>query len=62
MRFSACPWLTLVAGVGGYVQSLAGEEIWGLFCIFLYFDGCLGGGWVCACIRAYTQRLLGYLM
>jgi len=32
---SACSWLALVTGVGGYV--LAGVEIGVLFCIFLYF-------------------------
>jgi len=36
--FSACSWLALVAGVGGYV--LAGVEIGVLSCIFLYFGGC----------------------
>jgi len=35
---SAWSWLALVAGVGGYV--LAGEEVGGLSCIFLYFCGC----------------------
>jgi len=45
----------LVAGVEGYV--LAGVEIGVLFCIFLYFCGCYGGEWVCACIRAYTDYL-----
>jgi len=35
---SACSWLALVAGVGGYV--LAGVEITVLSCIFLYFCGC----------------------
>jgi len=35
---SACSWLVLVAGVGGYV--LAGVEIGVLSCIFLYFCGC----------------------
>ena len=35
---SACSWLALVAGVGGYV--LAGVEIGVLSCIFLYFCGC----------------------
>ena len=34
----ACSWLALVTGVGGYV--LAGVEIGGLSCIFLYFCGC----------------------
>jgi len=34
---SACSWLALVAGVGGYV--LAGVEIGVLSCIFLYFCG-----------------------
>ena len=32
---SACSWLALVTGVRGYV--LAGVEIGGLSCIFLYF-------------------------
>ena len=36
--FSACSRLALVAGVGGYV--LAGVEIVGMSCIFLYFCGC----------------------
>ena len=36
--FPACSWLALVTGVGGYV--LAGVEIEGLSCIFLYFCGC----------------------
>ena len=36
--FSACSWLALVAGVGGYV--LARVEIGVLSCIFLYFCGC----------------------
>jgi len=36
--FSACSWLALVAGVGGYVS--AGVEIGVLSCIFLYFCGC----------------------
>jgi len=36
--FSACSWLALVAGVGGYI--LAGVEIGVLFCIFLYVCGC----------------------
>jgi len=35
---SACSWLALVTGVGGYV--LAGLEIGVLSCIFLYFCGC----------------------
>ena len=35
---SACSWLVLVTGVGGYV--LAGVEIGVLYCIFLYFCGC----------------------
>jgi len=50
---SACSWLALVAGVGGYV--LVGVEIGGLSYIFLYFCGCWGGGCVCACIRAYAH-------
>jgi len=36
--FSACSWLALVAGVGGYV--LVGVEIGVLSCVFLYFCGC----------------------
>ena len=35
---SACSWLALVAGVGGYV--LAGVEIRVLSCIFSCFYGC----------------------
>ena len=35
---SACSWLALVTGVEGCV--LAGVEIGGLSCIFLYFCGC----------------------
>jgi len=35
---SACSWLALVTGVGGYV--LAGLEIGVLPCVFLYFFGC----------------------
>jgi len=35
---SACSWLALVTGVRGYV--LAGVEMGGLSCIFLYFCGC----------------------
>jgi len=35
---SACSWLALVTGVGGYV--LAGVEIGVLSYIFLYFCGC----------------------
>jgi len=50
---SACSWLALVAGVGGYV--LAGVEIGGLSCMFLYFCGFQGGGCVCARIRAYAH-------
>jgi len=34
---SACSWLVLVAGVGGYV--LTGVEIGVLSCIFLYLYG-----------------------
>jgi len=51
--FPVCSCLALVAGVGGYV--LTGVEIMGLSCIFFYFFGCWGGGWVCACIRACTH-------
>ena len=50
---SPCSWLAHVTGVVGYV--LAGVEIGGLSCIFVYFCGCLCGGCVCACIRAYTH-------
>jgi len=35
---SACSWLALVTGVGGYV--LAGVETGVLSCMFLYFCGC----------------------
>ena len=35
---SACSWLALVTGVGGYV--LAGVEIGVLSCMFFYFCGC----------------------
>jgi len=35
---SACSWLALVTGVGGYV--LAGVEIGVLCCMFVYFCGC----------------------
>jgi len=34
--FSACSWLALVAGVGGFV----GVKIEVLSCIFFYFCGC----------------------
>ena len=50
---SACSWLALVSGIGGYV--LAGVEIGVVSCIFLYFCGCKGGGCVCACIFTYTH-------
>ena len=50
---SACSWLALVTGEGGYV--LAGVEIGFVSCIFLYFCGCKGGGCVCSCIRAYAH-------
>jgi len=55
---SACSWLALVTGVGGYV--LAGVEIRVLSCIFLYFCGCYGGVCVYVCIRAYTH--MNYLV
>jgi len=51
--FSVCPCLPLVAGTGGCV--LAGVEIRGFPCIFLYFCWCCGGGWVCACVRTRTH-------
>jgi len=35
---SACSWLSLATGAGGYV--LAGLEIGVLSCTFLYFCGC----------------------
>ena len=56
--FSACSWLALVAGVGGYV--LVGVEIGVLSCIFLRVLG-----WcVCVCLyrRVHTHKLLGYLI
>jgi len=49
----ACSWLALVAGVGGYI--LVEVEIGVLSCIFFYFCGCYGGGWVGACIHTYTH-------
>jgi len=42
--FSTCPWLALVAGVGGCVLAEAGEEIAVLFYIILYFQGWWVGG------------------
>ena len=51
--FSACSWSALFAFVGGYV--FVGVEIGVLYCTFLYFGGCEGGGCVCVCIRAYTH-------
>ena len=60
---SACSWLALVSGVGGYV--LAEVEIGVLSSIFLYFFRVLGWG-VCVCLytRVHTlaHKLLGYLM
>jgi len=58
---SACSWLALVTGVGGYV--LAGIEIGVLFCTFLYFLRVLGR-WVCVCLymRVHTHEILEYLM
>jgi len=50
--FPACSWLALVAGVGGYV--LAGVEIGGLSCIFLYFAGVIVVG-VCMFLYARTH-------
>ena len=49
---SACSWLALVTGVGGYV--LAGVEIGVLSCIFLYFCGCWGGV-VSVCVLVYAR-------
>ena len=51
--FPFCSLLSLVAAVGGYFFK--GVEIGALSCIFLYFCGCWGGGWVCACTRTHTQ-------
>ena len=48
--FPACSWLALVAGVGGYV--LAGVEIGGLSCIFLYFAGVRV---VSGCVLVYAR-------
>jgi len=49
---SACCWLVLVTGVGGYV--LAGVEIGVLSCIFLYFCGVRVVG-VCVLVYARTH-------
>ena len=49
---SACSWLALVTGVGGYV--LAGVEICVLSVYFSIFAG-VRVVCVCACIRAYTH-------
>jgi len=51
--FPNCSWLARAAGVGGYVLTEVKIEV--LSCLFLYFCGCQGGGWVCAFIRAYTH-------
>ena len=59
--FSACSWSALVAGVGGYV--LAGVEIGGLSCIFLYFCGL--GWWAGGCLlyaRTHTNCLDTFLL
>jgi len=48
----ACVPTALDAGVGGFI--LTGVKIGGLHFVFLYFCGCYGAGWVCACIHAYT--------
>ena len=50
---SACSWLALVTGVGGYV--LAGVEIGGLYCRCFCFCRWCGGMCVCACILACTH-------
>jgi len=47
---SACSWLALVTGVGGYV--LAGVEIGGLSYIFLFFSGVRV---VCVCVLVYAR-------
>ena len=58
---SACSWLALVTGVGGYV--LAGVEIVGLSLYISLFVRVLGK-WVCVCLctRVHTHKLLGYLL
>jgi len=57
---SACSWLALVTGVGGYV--LAGVEIAVLSCISIFLR--VLGWWVCVCLytRIHTHKLIGYLM
>ena len=49
---SACSWLALVTGVGGYV--LAGVEIGVLSCIFSIFAGVMVVG-VCVLVYARTH-------
>jgi len=53
---SACSWLALVTGVGGYV--LAGVEIGVLSSIFLYFLRVLGW-WVCVCLYWPSTACIG---
>ena len=59
---SACSWLALVTGVGGYV--LEGVEIGVLSVYFSIFAGVTVGWCVCVCLytRVHTHKLLGYLM
>jgi len=59
--FSACSWLALVAGVGGYV--LAGVEI-GVYVLYISLFLRVLGWWVCVFLytRVHTHKLLGYLM
>jgi len=58
---SACSWLALVTGVGGYV--LAGVEMGVLSVYFSIFAGVRVVG-VCVCLytRVHTHKLLEYLM
>ena len=58
---SACSWLALVIGVGGYV--LAGVRNRGFVSYISVFFRVLGW-WVCVCLytRVHTHKLLGYLM
>ena len=59
--FSACSWLALVAGVGGYV--LAGVEI-GVYVLYISLFLRVLGWWVCVFLytRVHTHKLLGYLV
>jgi len=59
--FSACSWLALVAGGGGYV--LAEVEI-GVFALNIFLFLRVSGWWVCMCLYAHvhTHKLPGYSM